>query len=107
MALVDFDLKDWRQQSCSRAMCIKIEKLQRCADDLLCFDDFIARLQDDYRNILNNAALLPSIEQCQLMSQNKVLFIQDLMRVYQQPLPELQSMYRNTFKGQNFLIRMI
>ena len=106
MTLVDFDLKDWRQQSCSRAMYIKIEKLQRCADDLLCFDGFIARLQQDYRTILNNAALLTSIEQCKLMGQNKVLFIQDLMRAYQQPLPELQSMYRNTFKGQNFLIEL-
>lgn len=106
MALVDFDLKDWRQQSCSRAMYIKIEKLQRCADDLLCFDDFFVRLLQDYRTILNNAALLTNIEQCKLMSQNRVLFIQDLMRAYQQSLPELQSMYHNTFKGHNFLIEL-
>lgn len=106
MALVDFDLKDWRLAACSRAMHIRIEKLQRCADDLFCFDDFITRLQQDYRTILNNAALLTSIEQCKLMSQNKVLFIQDLMRAYLLPLPELQSMYRNTFKGQNFLIEL-
>ena len=87
MALVDFDLKDWRLAACSRAMHIRIEKLQRCADDLFCFDDFITRLQQDYRTILNNAALLTSIEQCKLMSQNKVLFIQDLMRAYLLPLP--------------------